>query len=158
MTKDPFASILKRMQRSGVAEPSGLLGCTPAQIQRLETRYGVTLPATYRRFLELMGRKSGRLVTHDHLDIQYDYVVKATAGFPKLLDESSSFTLPADALIILGRDGDQFHYIRCDHPEDSAVWYVNLDDLKPRQVRKSVVGWVRSWCQEAEQAIADGYY
>src|SRR5262245_48537678 len=114
MAGDPFDGLLKRMQRSGVASPNELLGCTPAQIRRLEARYRVTLPATYRRFLEVMGRRSGRLVTHDYLDIQYDYVLKATAALPRLLreaaeavPEAASFALPADALIVLGRDQEQ---------------------------------------------------
>src|SRR5689334_14280202 len=134
MTGDPFDELLKRMQRSGVAAPAELLGCTPAQIRRLEARYSVTLPATYRRFLEVMGRKSGRLVTHDDLDVQYDYVLRATAELPGLLQEraelvpdAASFALPALALIVLGRDREQFHYIRCDRVDDSAVWYFNLD-------------------------------
>src|SRR5256885_513417 len=108
-----------------------------------------------------MGRRSGRLFTHDYLDVGYDYALKATAELPGLLAEwaeideaAARFALPAGGLIILGRDQEQFHFIRCDRADDSAVWYFSLDEPRPRQVRKSVVGWLRGWCQEAEQAIA----
>src|SRR4051812_41684842 len=108
MRSDPFEALLRRLHRSGVASPEELVGCTPAELRRLEARYSVTLPATYKRFLEVMGRKSGRLVTHDYLDIQYDYVLEATAELPALLREQTEvdsaaalFTLPADALVVL---------------------------------------------------------
>jgi hypothetical protein len=53
---------------------------------------------------------------------------------------------------------DDFHFIRCDRADDSAVWHFSPRVLRPRRARKSVVGWLRGWCDEAEQAIADGYY
>jgi hypothetical protein len=164
MRSDPFDALLRRMQRSGIASSSDLLGCTPAQIRRLESRYGVKLPATYRRFLSVMGRKSGRLFAHDWLEVHYDSVLKLTARVPRIVrgwaemsEEWASFTLPETALVILFRDtSDDFHFIRCDRPDDSGVWHFSLDTARPHQFRKSVVGWLRGWCEEAEQATADG--
>src|ERR1700681_3370538 len=111
MRSDPLDALLGRMQRSGVGSPAELVGCAPAQIRRLESRYGVTLPSTYRRFLSAMGRKSGRLFAHDWLEVQYDSVSRLTARVPEIVrdwaeisSEWSSFALPDKALVILYRD------------------------------------------------------
>jgi len=166
MAVGPFDTLLRRMQRLQVASSSELVGCTASQIGRLEAKYGVLLPATYRRFLGVMGCKSGRLFTHDWLQVQYPSVLRLTSQVPGIVrewaggsPEWASFALPAQALVILYRDmSDDFHFIRCDRADDSAVWHFSPNVLRPRQVRKSVVGWLRGWCEEAEQAIADGYY
>jgi hypothetical protein len=165
MKTEPFDVLLRRIQRSGVASAAELVGCTPRQITRLESRYGIKLPATYRRFLSVMGRKSGRLFGHDWLEVQYDSILRLTAQVPQIVrdwaevsPEWASFALPKKALVILYRDmsGD-FHFIRCDRPDDSGVWHFSVDVPRPYQFRRSVVGWLRGWCEEAEQAIADGY-
>ena len=164
MRSDPLDALFQRMQRTGVVLPAQLVGCTPAQIRRLESRYGLTLPSTYRRFLSVMGRKSGRLFAHDWLEVHYDSVLKLTAQVPgivrdwgEIAPEWASFALPDKALVILYRDmSDDFHFIRCDREDDSAVWHFSPDVPRPRQLRKSVVGWLRGWCEEAERVIADG--
>lgn len=165
MKTDPFEALLRRLHRSGVALPSELRGCTPAQIRRLESKYGVKLPATYRRFLSVMGRKSGRLFKYDWLEVHYDSVLTMTARVPRIVQdwaeispEWTSFALPDKALVILYRDmSDDFHFIRCDRTDDSGVWHFSPDEPRPRQFCRSVVGWLRACCEEAEQAIADGY-
>src|SRR4051812_19872856 len=120
MAADPFAALLRRMERAGGAAPHDPAGCTPAEGRRLEAGCGLPGRASSRRFLELMGRRSGRLFTHDYLDVGYDFALKATAELPGLLaewaeidEQAARFPLPADALIILGRDQEQFHFIRC---------------------------------------------
>ena len=166
MADDPFDMLLQRMHRTGVASPEELVGCTPAEISALEAKYGIRLPATYHRFLSVMGRRSGRLFSYDWLAWSYDSVMGMTAG---LRDEAlefaaespeckwASFALPADALVVLHRDmsGD-YHFIRCDRADDSGVWHFSSDDLQPWQFRQSVVGWLGDFCDEAAEAVAAG--
>jgi hypothetical protein len=165
MRSDPLNALFKRMARTGVASPTEVVGCTPAQIKRLEARYGVTLPSTYRRFLSTMGRNSGRLFKGDWLEVHYRNVLKLTAQIPGIVrawaedsPEWDSFALPDKALVILYRDmSDDFHFIRCDRADDSGVWHFSPDVPRPYQFRRSVVSWLRGWCKDAEQAIAGGY-
>lgn len=166
MAGDAFDALLRRMERSGVASPAERVGCTAAQIARVEARCGVRLPATYRRFLGVMGRGSGRLFAHDRLAVHYADVLRLTARVPRVVrgwaadfPAWAAFGLPAGAVVILHRDdSDDFHFLRCDRADDSAVWHFGPDVRRPRRVCGSVLGWLRGWCAEAEQAVADGYY
>jgi SMI1 / KNR4 family (SUKH-1) len=160
MASDPFATLLARMAKTGVAT-ADLEGCTKVEIDTLESRYGVRLPDTYRCFLQVMGRRSGRLFRHDWVDTDYSFILAETAEVrARLTEEDIAFELPADALVILGRDGDQLNFIRCNNPDDSPVWAVFLDEepVRARQCFRLVVGWMRAWAKEAAEAVADGYY
>ena len=66
--------------------------------------------------------------------------------------------LPPDALVIVGRLGEQFMMIRCCASDDSPVWYFNEYDGEIKQSFSSVLDWLNSLADEAENAIANGYY
>lgn len=66
--------------------------------------------------------------------------------------------LPKDALIIAGRLGEQFQFIRCNDSCDSPVWYFNERELGIKQSHPNVIAWLYSFADEAQQAIANGYY
>ena len=68
------------------------------------------------------------------------------------------FELPADALVILGRLGEQFDFIRCTNQDDSPVWYLNSWDWKVVESFPSVNDWLECWCGQAEEAIESGYF
>src|SRR5579884_416603 len=121
MAVDPFDALLARLSATRVASADTLVGCTAAEIRRLERRYGVTLPATYRRFLAVMGRRSGRLFTHDWVTANYPGILGETAELRAQLTEAGGYQLPADAVVILARDGEQYNFIRCDRSDDSSV-------------------------------------
>jgi hypothetical protein len=63
-------------------------------------------------------------------------------------------------VVILGREGEQYNFIRCDRPDDSAVWAIDLgaSRVRARRFRASVVGWLRAWATEAAEAVASGWY
>lgn len=167
MDLDRFRRLLRRMERSSVALPSQLVGCSEQEIAALEARYGFQLPASYTQYLRVMGHKSGRLFTSDHMAVFYRYVLTMTAeereGWATCKDEEGSspplgFTLPADALLIAGRLGSQFEFIRCQGQDDSPVWGFNIWDWQLRESSPSVLAWLERWCGEAERAIASGYF
>jgi hypothetical protein len=167
MGEDRFDCLLRRMEAARVASSADLVGCTPGEIDALEGRYEVRLPRTYRRYLEVMGHRSGRLFTCDHMAVFYPYVLTMTAEERQIWAEARAedgsgpppgFKLPADALLIAGRLGEQFEFIRCDGGSDSAVWYFNTWDWQVRESAPSVLAWLERWCSEAEAAIASGYF
>ncbi|HVL12936.1 MAG TPA: SMI1/KNR4 family protein [Gemmata sp.] len=168
MDEERFSRLLSRLETSHVVAPADLVGCTPGEIAVLEARYGVRLPLTYRRYLEVMGHRAGRLFTCDHAAVAYSDVLAMTAEQRQLWAEevqagngngpSSGFELPADALLIFGRLGEQFEFIRCGGQEDSPVWYFNTWEWQVRESAPSVLAWLESWCAEAEGAIASGYF
>jgi len=164
---DRFQQLLLRMERSGIASPPQLVGCSEQEIAALEARYNLCLPQTYMLYLRVMGHKSGRLFTCDHMAVYYRNVLAMTAEqrqvWAECNDEDGSgpppnFDLPADALLIAGRLGDQFEFIRCRSQEDSSVWYFNTWEWQTRESNPSVLAWLETWCGEAERAVASGYF
>lgn len=162
-----FQRLLQRMERSGVASLSQLVGCSEQEVAALEARYRLHLPEAYRVYLRVMGHNSGRLFTCDHMAVFYRYVLEMTAEQRQIWAESNaedgsgpppSFDFPADGLLIAGRLGDQFEFIRCHGEDDSPVWYFNDWDWQVRESKPSVFAWLETWCEEAERAIASGYF
>lgn len=155
-------ALLDRMQAKEVASRDGLVGCSPDEIAALEARYGVELPFAYRRYLEIMGHDSGRLFTHDHVAVTYDRVLGLTDEFDEHFGdtpENPDRRLPSQALVVLGRLGEQFLFLVCDRADDSEVFHIASDpDLQPQLSHRSVVEWLNAWCDEAELAIMQGYY
>lgn len=167
MDFDRFQRLLRRMEKSAVALPSQLVGCSEQEVAALEARYQLRLPQTYTTYLQVMGHKSGRLFTHDHMAVFYRYVLEMTADERQLWAKSNAvdgsgpppgFELPPDGLLIAGRLGDQFEFIRCHGQDDSQVWYFNTWDWQMRESNSSVLAWLEAWCGEAERAIATGYF
>lgn len=157
---DAFDALLVRMERNGVCAPHERVGCTPAEIAALEARYGLRLPATYRRYLETMGHDAGRLFRHDPSSrTRYRHVLEMTAQERELWsDYDPPWELPPDALLIWDREGDWFDFIRCDGGDDSPVWKYDVYRWELRESRPGVVAWLEGWCRDAEAAIADGYF
>lgn len=67
-------------------------------------------------------------------------------------------TLPEDAIVILGRLGADYQMIRCQSPTDSPVWHFDECNPKLRLVHDSVTDWLNALADQAEAAMAEGYY
>ena len=126
---DKFDKLLEEMSRLGIGNRDELKGCTSRQIQRLENKLGVTIPESYRRYLQLMGQDSARLFAHDRIHVKYadvlDLTVDATAFLADWSNDKptnpNNCSLPSDALVILYRDScDDYNFIRCNRATDSS--------------------------------------
>jgi SMI1 / KNR4 family (SUKH-1) len=155
-----FDDLLSRMAKSSIADINDLKGCTAQEIATLETRYGLTLPNSYHRYLALMGHRSGRLFTCDHMAVFYSYVIELTDDFNTCpnLRAPSNFRLPPDAFIIAARLGAAWQFIRCSNSDDSPVWYFDENEWIIKETDCSVLDWLNTWCGIAEDAIAQGYF
>jgi hypothetical protein len=159
--KTRFDAFVVRLINSGVASPTELVGCSDDEIERLERKYEVRLPTSYRLFLQVMGHKSGRLFTHDHVSTSYSEVLGLTEKqiqFWQETPESERVMLPADALVILNRLGEQWLCIRCTGSDDAVVLYYSEWETTMKESHPSVLEWLETWRAEAEEAIASGYY
>ncbi len=163
MSEDRFGQLVARMEAGSVASAPDLVGCGATEIAALETKYQLRLPRTYRRFLEVMGHRSGRLFASDHIAVRYRDVLAMTSEIPAAWAVEGpqpplTFALPADTLLIAGRLSQQFEFIRCVGQDDSPVWYFNDWEWRIRQSQPSILAWLESWCDEALRAVADGYF
>lgn len=161
MTQHLLDNFVLRLERDEIARRTSLVGCTDVEIATLESKYGVTLPATYRSYLTVMGHNSGRLLTHDHYAATYAHVLDMTGQCREDRNEFPDCGLPAlppDALVIVGRLGEQFMMIRCNASNDSPVWYFNEYGNEVKESYRSVLDWLESLADESQSAIRGGYY
>jgi hypothetical protein len=150
--------LIRRMEQSQVALPDELRGCSESEIETLERTYNLSLPLVYREYLATMGHSSGRLFTYDHVDVTYPHVLAMTNEIRRELGSDASRILRQDSLIISGRLGEQYEFLRCEANSDVSVWHFNLEDREVIESHASVVGWLQCWCEQAEEAIASGYF
>ncbi len=153
-----FTQFLTRLNTSHVAFEKELIGCSEAEIAALESKYQCQLPRSYRDYLAAMGHQSGRLFTFDHLAVFYSYVLTMTDEVFNEIDVPNNFNFPKNALLISGRLGTQFEFIICNAKNDSPVYYFNTWDWTIKQSQPSIYSWLEAWCDEAERAIANGYF
>lgn len=154
------SEILGRMRDVGIVRDEDLKGCSPDEILALEEKYGLALPASYREYLACMGKCSGLLFRSDHLAASYEHVLNLTQEVrdAEFAEHAIGPLLPDDSLVICGRLFEQFEYIRCNDPRDSAVWYFNEAELDSRYEYDSVIEWLAEICREAESAVYSGYF
>jgi hypothetical protein len=161
MDEDRFEQLRRRLKVGQVTRWWEWRGCSASEIAALEHCYAVRLPTTYRAYLETMGHGAGRLFRHDHLAVTLVHVLDMTDHVrARMAAEGAAHPLPADALVILGRLDAHFHFIRCEHTEDSPVWALDENgwQLPHTPVHVSLLDWLEFWCEEAESAIRDGYF
>jgi hypothetical protein len=105
-------------------------GCPEDDITRIETEYHLKLPAAYREFLLLFGKKSGLLlrgycmtvdkVRQNREDVEFD--LKNTI-------HSNTFKIEPD-MFFFGQWQGSFLFFRCGKSEDPEVYLVTtLDDI-----------------------------
>src|SRR5579872_2249652 len=153
MERDLIDRLVERMYETRVACPDELRGCSADEIAALEAKYSIVLPDTYRRFLEVMGHSAGQLFAHDRVEASYEQVLQMTEEqrrWHRDEPEEQPISLPADALIVLGRLREQFSFIRCRGTADSPIYYYEmLADAAVQYWSPSLVTWLNLWCDEA---------
>lgn len=171
MSDKSINSVLRRLHDSGIAKRDELQGCSQTEIQALEDKYNIQLPSSYNDYLKMMGHKSGRLFTSDHMAVFYPFVLDLTFDFrQERLEEQTakgdpycplppdSFELPQNSLLIASRLDASWEFIHCAGQDDSAVWYFDETDWKITQSHSSLWLWLECWCGIAENAIKSGYF
>jgi SMI1 / KNR4 family (SUKH-1) len=143
MNSHCLVRILRHLESSHIATAADLVGCSAIEITTLEAKYQIQLPHTYKKYLQIMGHQSGRLFTFDHMAVSYPYVLSMTEDIRQEWASENlppeNFSLPADALIISGRLGEQFEFIQCTGEEDSPVWYFNTWNWNVKESQPSLI-------------------
>jgi hypothetical protein len=104
----------------GVARPGEIVGCTPAEIEEVARDQGTDLPAAYRAFLALMGRKAGALFVGS--DVFYPEVLQLRQAAEGLLEVGGARVgLPPTAVVFLMHQGHTFMYIDAGEGQDPPV-------------------------------------
>ena len=99
-----------------------LVPCSEKDVHTLEDQLGQTLPAAYREFLLLMGRRTGGLLggtswLYDDLEVIQEDAVEL------LRRDRFPVILPPDAFVFLMHQRYQFDFFRLTEGDDPPVYY-----------------------------------
>jgi hypothetical protein len=131
--------LAQAMHDSDLIDRSPLRGCSDEEIRRLELRYQITLPASYRRFLQLMGHSAANLGSNPG-ELLYPAVFNRTAEERATCDrvnrdtwdlEMRRFCVRVDKLlrrlgipVHVAEVPDEVHYSL---PDDGLIIYYSSD-------------------------------
>ena len=161
MKNERFDALLLRLERTEVALPSDLTGCSPSEISAVEARYGLRLPATYRRFLQAMGHRCGWLFGGEQVVVDYEAILTLTQESRSSLsseDPELAAQIPPDAFFVLTSGDDADFFIRCGEGDDPPVYALNTAERSIEEAYASVTEWLEGACEYAEECLADGYF
>lgn len=164
----PITNFISRLARNRIVSPTDLRPCSATDIAALESKYAVTLPMSYRAYLETMGRDAGRLWRYDHFEGDHDAAMRLTEQERAACDDEGDRAeldraLGPTGLLIVGRLAEQYFFIRCrrkgDHPDsDVPVWYLNSSTWESREKYGSVFDLLNAIADECAEAVRGGYF
>lgn len=132
-----------KLIKKGIATEGGIQGASEADIEQLESSFGLELPRSYKQFLRMFGKKAGSLFS----DVAFFYpeVVGLREELDEMIEEESlAITLPEDSFVFSGYQGFQYHYFICDGTEDPAVYRVMDGGDPPEKVSESFSAYLES--------------
>ncbi|AJQ96213.1 SMI1/KNR4 family protein [Gynuella sunshinyii] len=98
-------------------------------LEKLEKKYQIMLPKTYKRWFIEGGQKNDSFIG---TDIDEPYLNELNDWAKELLEDSGSeYILPENAFVFAMHQGYQFMYFICDGHDDPEVWYYIEDEPMP---------------------------
>jgi hypothetical protein len=133
--------------KNGLAVCANMHGCSPEEIREVEGKFGVTLPAFYRCFLQKMGRRAGEFLVGS--DVFYPQLLNLREYAEDLLRETRcSFSLGKEDFVFFVHQGYQFAYFRASDGDDPPVWYFYETWKEPQEKWSSLSAF---FCEEADK-------
>jgi hypothetical protein len=104
---------------------SGLWPCSDKEIEQLEQAFDLTLPASYKKFLRLMGKGAGGFLISDHWEAFYPdlFELGQSAEYQDACDD-----LPAQYFVFASRLGSVYLFFIADGADDDPPVYAFGDD------------------------------
>ena len=125
---EKFAQKLIASDIANVDDP--LVGCTAAEIDEIERKVKVTLPAIYREYLSKMGRSPGDFLRGE--ECCYPELTTLTDDGRELLSESgSAYKLQPTAFVFWMSQGTQFSFFDTKKGNDPPIYHYREDDPEP---------------------------
>lgn len=114
--------LIDRIIRSDLARPDQIVGCSEAEIKKLETAAGLHLPASYRGFLKRMGHGAGDLFRGT--DMFYSHLAGNLRPWAEklLANERPGLRLPADAFVFSIHQGYEVCYFLAGEGDDPPIY------------------------------------
>ena len=107
---DVIDEVAEKIINDGVATPSQIVGCSEAEVEAIERRFGVRLPAVYRSFLLKMGKGAGGFMPG--MDAFLPDLLDNREAFESVLrSEPDPIELKPTHFVIMCLQGYSFEYI-----------------------------------------------
>jgi len=127
-------------------------GCSPREIEALQTTCGVRLPAAYVRFLEVVGVDCGDFLRGS--DLALEWLAGNQSGARALLEDDAGPPLPEDAFVFCSHQGYQFlFFIANGDPDPEVRDYLEHESY--RVVAPSYSAWLAQAVRDEFPRIAD---
>lgn len=140
----------EKMIGLGLAHRSDVRGCTHLEIQEIEKRFSVTLPASYKDFLSSVGRSAGTFMKGS--DFLYPEMLDQREFAENMLEEmDTDFSLSRQDYVFLGHQGYSFLFFRCGLDDDPPVLLASDDGTIAKEVARTFTDWL-SGCIDDEAA------
>jgi hypothetical protein len=153
MAVDRIQELVAMIADGVTATEEQLRGLTPSELHEVEFGQSAPLAATYRRFLELVGRGAGHFLAGS--GVFYPVVLGLGEAARELLAENEvPFTLAHTDRVILMHQGYQFDFLRGSDP-DPEVWsYCEGTLEKPIMTHSHFSEWLAAQVKEQTEVWA----
>jgi hypothetical protein len=151
--RDSIMEAARRMVAEGIASPDTMSGCEAAEINRLEAKVGVTLPAAYRFFLMVMGRGAGTFLVGTEWTIETLPLLQSV-GLHLLEESGAESSFPDTGFVFASHQRYQFLFFDCADGEDPPVHHYMERDTTSHRVDNSFTTWL---IQTVEEYIRYGW-
>jgi len=114
-------------------------GCTDQQIEDLEKEHKVVLPESYKNFLKLLGKKSGKIFPKT--DISFDKISEIRDLAKKTLNESAQeLVLQKNCFLFSmkkGYNGYQFLFFNTNGSDESEIYRIADSESEPTKISEN---------------------
>lgn len=131
--------LAKILVDAGFTASKPIIGCTDSDIEELEQRYNVKLPAAYTKFLKVMGRQAGNFL--DDGSWLYPLRNARQDALDHIAAEDSDYILPSTEFVFITRD-NFFLSFDTKSGDDPPVRIFEDGDQEPRQFFDSFSAWL----------------
>jgi hypothetical protein len=118
-----------RMIDSGIANPEKIKGCSEEEISELEKVCGLSLPYSYKVFLQYFGHGLGGRVMRD-VEITYEFIFRIIEEFKEFQSNECKPQFSSNTFFFSTRYGDQYLFFEVDEMVDDPsifIWTVGND-------------------------------
>ncbi len=145
--EDVVRKALTRLIEKGFAKAGEIHGCSPAEISQIAALANGALPASYRSFLQNMGRGAGSFLRGT--DIFYPEVLRLRGLAEGLVRERPiPWTLTDREFVFSSHQGYQFLFFDCSKGDDPPVMYFLEGEEGPQQVSETFSEWLTRTVQD----------
>ncbi len=129
-----------------IASPEQFIGCSDAEIVKLEVCFKVSLPESYKLFLKSMGKRSGKFSNDSFIHYNRLFTFRKML-FYRMDLECYENKFPQNTFIFEVWSGDVYHFFYCKPYYDDPMIYT-WKDCEIKREHRSFSYWLKNRLEE----------